>query len=57
MTFVKGITSQNQPVFSSGNRYFSFSNTAHREGEVFKEVDRKGNRFATCDIDFNVIGN
>jgi RHS repeat-associated protein len=56
MKEVKGRTSQGQPVFEKDGRYFSFSNTSHTAGEVFKELDRNGNRIATTDLDFNRIG-
>ncbi len=56
MKEVKGVTSQGQPVFEKDGRYFSFSNTSHAEGEVFKEVDRNGGRLFTTDLDFNRIG-
>jgi len=52
----KGIRSQGQSVFEKNGRYFSFSNTKHIAGEVFKEVDRAGNRIATTDLNFNRIG-
>jgi len=47
---------QNQLVFEKNGRYFSFSNTDHAAGEVFKELDRNGDRIATTDINFNRIG-
>jgi hypothetical protein len=55
---VKGMSSgaQNQLVFEKNGRYFSFSNTDHAAGEVFKELDRNGDRIATTDINFNRIG-
>ena len=56
MKEVKGLTSQGQPVFEKDGRYFSFSNTSHTAGEVFKEVDRSGNRIATTDLNLNRIG-
>jgi hypothetical protein len=56
MKEVKGLTSQGQPVFEKEGRYFSFSNTSHTAGEVFKEVDRSGNRIATTDLNLNRIG-
>jgi hypothetical protein len=56
MKEVKGLTSQGQPVFEKGGRYFSFSNTSHTAGEVFKELDRNGNRIATTDVNLNRIG-
>jgi hypothetical protein len=56
MKEVKGRTSPGQPVFEKDGRYFSFSNTSHTAGEVFKELDRNGNRIATTDLDFNRIG-
>jgi len=56
MKEVKGLTSQGQPVFEKGGRYFSFSNTSHTAGEVFKELDRNGNRIATTDLNFTRIG-
>jgi hypothetical protein len=55
MKEVKGLTSQGQPVFEKGGRYFSFSNTSHTAGEVFKELDRSGNRIATTDLNLNRI--
>jgi hypothetical protein len=45
-----------QPVFEKDGRYFSFSNTSHAPGEVFKELDRSGDRIATTDINLNPIG-
>jgi hypothetical protein len=56
MKEVKGMSSQKQPVFEMNGRYFSFSNTGHTAGEVFKELDRSGNRIATTDLNFNRIG-
>jgi RHS repeat-associated protein len=56
MKEVKGLRSQNQPVFEKDGRYFTFSNTSHAPGEVFKELDRNANRIATTDINFNRIG-
>jgi hypothetical protein len=58
MKEVNGMTSQGQPVFEKAGRFFSFSNTDHAGdlGEVFKELDRNGNRIATTDLDFNRIG-
>ena len=56
MKEVKGLTSQGQPVFEKDGRYFSFSNTSHTADEVFKEVDRSGNRIATTDLNLNRIG-
>lgn len=61
MREVKGVTSQGQPVFEKDGRYFSFSNTSHSTGpngelEVFKELDRNGNRIGTTDLNFNRIG-
>jgi hypothetical protein len=56
MREVKGLTSQGQPVFEKDGRYYSFSNTSHTAGEVFKEVDRSGNRIATTDLNLNRIG-
>ncbi len=56
MKEVKGLSSQGQLVFEKNGRYFSFSNTSHTAGEVFKELDRNGNRIATTDLDFNRIG-
>ncbi len=56
MKEVKGLTSQGQLVFEKGGRYFSFSNTSHTDGEVFKELDRSGTRIATTDLNLNRIG-
>ncbi len=56
MKEVNGLRSQGQPVFEKDGRYFSFSNTSHTAGEVFKEVDRSGNRIATTDLNLNRIG-
>jgi hypothetical protein len=56
MKEVKGLNSQGQLVFEKDGRYFSFSNTSHTAGEVFKEVDRNGNRIATTDLNLNRIG-
>ena len=56
MKEVKGMTSQGQPVFEKDGRYFSFSNTSHTAGEVFKELDRSGNRIATTDLNLTRIG-
>jgi hypothetical protein len=50
MKEVKSLTSQGQPVFEKGGRYF------HTAGEVFKELDRSGNRIATTDLNLNRIG-
>jgi RHS repeat-associated protein len=56
MEEVKGMESQGQPVFEKDGRYFSFSNTSHTAGEVFKELDRNTNRLGTTDLEFNRIG-
>jgi hypothetical protein len=56
MKEVKGLTSQEQLVFEKNGRYFSFSNTSHIAGEVFKEVDRNGVRIATTDLNLNRLG-
>ena len=56
MREVKGVYSDGELVFEKNGRYFSFSNTSHTAGEVFKEVDRNGNRIATTDLNFNRIG-
>lgn len=56
MKEVKGLKSQGQPVFEKDGRYFTFSNTSHTAGEVFKELDRNGNRIATTDLNFSRIG-
>ncbi len=56
MEEVRGLTSQGQAVFEKDGRYFSFSNTSHTAGEVFKELDRSGNRIATTDLNLNRIG-
>jgi hypothetical protein len=56
MKQVKGLTSQGQPVFEKGGRYFTFSRTSHTAGEVFKELDRSGERIATTDLNLNRIG-
>lgn len=56
MKEVKGVTSQGQLVFEKDGRYFSFSNTSHTAGEVFKEVNRNGVRIASIDLNFNRIG-
>jgi RHS repeat-associated protein len=57
MKEVKGVYSDGELVFEKDGRYFSFSNTSHTAGEVFKEVDRNGNRIATTDLNLNRIGN
>ena len=56
MKEVKGMSSQGQLVFEKDGRYFSFSNTSHTAGEVFKELDRSGDRIATTDLNLNRIG-
>jgi Novel toxin 21 len=56
MKEVKSLKSHDELVFQKGGRYFSFSNTSHIPGEVFKEVDRNGNRMFTTDLNLNRIG-
>jgi len=50
-----GFPSQDELVFKLGRRFFSFSNTGHKD-EVFKEFNRRKRRIGTCDINFNIIG-
>jgi len=56
MKEVKSVYSKGELVFEKDGRYFSFSNTSHTAGEVFKELDRNGNRIATTDLNFTRIG-
>ena len=53
---MKSVYSKGELVFEKDGRYFSFSNTSHTAGEVFKELDRNGNRIATTDLNFTRIG-